>query len=521
VKRIFLVPAFFALSLAVALSGCGSSGSSVPNSGAGGTSGGGTTGSTGNSILSGKYAFSLTGSATETGAPIFEAGSFTADGNGNITAGEEDLNILPSNITAASQVKGATFTGTYSIGSDGRGLLTFTTLSQTYKIVIENGGHGQLIRFDSGAAGSGTFDLQTTSAFTLSALQQGNFVFEWNGFDPSDSDAPISGIGGITLSGASASGAGDFNDGGTYVQATASTTLTAPDTNGHGTATIVYGFSTPITVTYGYDIISASRILLIETDATFGTVGEADAQSSGLTATSLSGNYALSLGGENTVGVVGLAGRIAASGGSITSSDVVENDNFATAAGTFTSGIYTASNVVGTTTVSGRFLLSATDPSLSADNFAVYLISPSKAMVMETDSSQLLFGQMLTQTLSSFTSGSLSGNYGMNFSGFDSSFFEADVLGQFTSSGASTLTAGTVDINYQALTTPTVPNNAISGGSYVVVTDATGHGTLTFTADSVAFAFHFYFVSPNQIFLVETDHEFVSTGSALSQPTIP
>ena len=54
-----------------------------------------------------------------TRAAFLRAGSFTADGSGNITAGIEDINNGPGLVQSA-----VSFTGTYSIG-DGRGSITF------------------------------------------------------------------------------------------------------------------------------------------------------------------------------------------------------------------------------------------------------------------------------------------------------------------------------------------------------------------------------------------------------------
>lgn len=522
-KRTFFLPVLFSFLLAaVVLTGCaGNNGSSaVPNSGAGGTSGGGTNGSSGNSVLSGKYAFTLTGTALATGAFIVEAGSFTADGAGNITAGEEDINILATSNAPAAQTKGQAVTGNYSIGADGRGTLNLTTgLTQTYKIVIENGNHGQLIRFDSGATGSGTFDLQTPSAFSVSSLQQGAYVFSFTGADASND--VLGGVGSITLAGAAGTGALDVDDNGAATQATVSASFAAPDSNGHGTATFMYGSASP--TAYGYDIISATRLLLIETDANGGTVGEADAQTTGLTATSLAGNYVLSLAGQSNAGTITLVGQMGMSAGSIGSSDVVENINASTAAGTFTAGTYNSADTVQGVTVAGRYTVSATDPALRVDGFAVYLISPGKAMVLETDANAFTTGQMLAQTATTYTPTSLNGNYGLGFTGFDDTgnSYEGDFVGQFTSAGTTTLSAGTLDINYEGLSTPTVPGNTITVGSYTILNGATGHGTMTFTADGAIFSFHFFFVSPSQIELIETDQLFVSTGAAISQPVIP
>ena len=496
------------------LAGCGGGSSGSP-SGASGTSGGGTTGSGGattpNAVLNGKYAFSFSGTATNTGAPIVLAGSFTADGAGNITTGIEDVNQI-----GLVSPKGASISGTYSIGSDGRGTLNFTGgVTQTFKIAIENGNHGQLIRFDSGAAGSGTFDLQTSSAFSLTALH-GNYAFEWNGSDPNGN--PLSGIGGVSLSSGSATGAADLNDAGVYSGATVSGTFQSPDGNGHGTASVTYGSNT--VVSYGYDVISANRLLLIELDTAAATVGEADLQSATFTTSSLSGNYAFSLNGISQA--FGMVGQIVADGqGNISSSDSVENNAGTLASGSFP-GSYASAPTLQGVTLNGRFTLMATEPSSFTDNFVVYLVSPSQAFVMETDSDQLTFGQLVTQTGAPFSSSSLNGNYGINFAGIDGRGVEADFVGQVTSGGSATLTSGTLDINDEDLAPPTIANSAISAGSYSVVNNATGRSTLGFTVAGASFTFSYYSVSPSQIFLLQVDNQlFITLGSAVAQPVIP
>lgn len=439
------------------------------------------------------------------------AGSFTADGAGNITTGVEDINQVGLSVS-----KNVAISGTYSIGADGRGTLNITSgVTQTFKIAVENGNHGQLIRFDTGAAGSGTFDLQSSSAFSLSSLS-GKFAFAWNGSDSGGN--PLSGIGEVSLSSGSASGAADINDAGAYSQVTATGTLQSPDANGHGTASFTYGTTA---LTYAYDIISANRILLIEMDTTAGTVGEADLQSATFAGlTSLSGSYAFFLNGMSQG--FGMVGQITTDGGgNISSSDSVENNFGALASGTFP-GNYTFLPTVAGVTVNGRFVLTATEPSLAADNFVVYLVSPTQAFIMETDSDQLTFGELLTQTGSPYSSASLNGNYGLNVTGLDGNGIEADIVGQFDSSGNSTLASGTLDINDEDLTTPTIANSAISGGSYSVTNTATGHGTVSFTAAGAAFEFAYYFVSPTEAFMVQIDDNvFVTIGSALAQPTIP
>src|SRR2546425_10352897 len=73
-----------------------------------------------NAELNGDYAFSFNGITSFGGGPtpLAAVGRFTADGAGNITAGELDVNGTgPGAVAAATP-----FTGTYSIGADNRGI---------------------------------------------------------------------------------------------------------------------------------------------------------------------------------------------------------------------------------------------------------------------------------------------------------------------------------------------------------------------------------------------------------------
>jgi len=74
----------------------------------------------GNAALNGAYSFQFTQvDPTKNGEPNMNVGAFTADGDGNISGGISDAN----GPYFSSEVH-STFTGTYSIGPDNRGLLT-------------------------------------------------------------------------------------------------------------------------------------------------------------------------------------------------------------------------------------------------------------------------------------------------------------------------------------------------------------------------------------------------------------
>lgn len=124
-----------------------------------------------NASFSGQYAFSMSGTELCAGAGSFfgRAGTFMADGHGNITDGLEDLNICTG-------VETLQFTsGTYSIGSDGRGALNLTNSSgtTTYSIALSSATQGFIAQTDVDMTASGSFQRQNTGAFTNAAIAGG------------------------------------------------------------------------------------------------------------------------------------------------------------------------------------------------------------------------------------------------------------------------------------------------------------------------------------------------------------
>ena len=123
-------------------------------------------------LLNGSYAFLFSG--FNSSGDVALAGSFTADGNGNIKSGVEDLNS-----TQGPPVN-QTFTGTYTLGSNGLGLLTFTSLAgePAYAFSVDTtGAHGRMIEFDSsGTRGSGEIDKQTVTTCNFNTIS-GDYVF--------------------------------------------------------------------------------------------------------------------------------------------------------------------------------------------------------------------------------------------------------------------------------------------------------------------------------------------------------
>ena len=79
-----------------------------------------------NASLKGQYAFSMSGQDGQTGGFFGRIGSFTADGNGSITAGIEDFNLAG----AGSQTL-AFSASNYAIQADGRGVINLTNATGT------------------------------------------------------------------------------------------------------------------------------------------------------------------------------------------------------------------------------------------------------------------------------------------------------------------------------------------------------------------------------------------------------
>jgi hypothetical protein len=143
------------------------------------------------SLLKGSYAFTFSGN--NSAGYVAAAGAFTADGNGNITAGEADYNSLAGPPTNVAALK-----GTYTLGQDGRGTFAFTNVtgSPVYAFSIDASGtgtvpgnHGRFVEFDStGTRGSGRLEMQSTTTCVVTSATTtyiGNFAFGGSGFQSS------------------------------------------------------------------------------------------------------------------------------------------------------------------------------------------------------------------------------------------------------------------------------------------------------------------------------------------------
>jgi hypothetical protein len=262
------------------------------------------------SLLNGHYALLLQGFwSGGVGAPSLMAASFQADGAGNITGGEEDVNdsFSPQHLTFNSAGS------VYTIGANHLGCLQLTNSGGTTSVFhfsvggISSGiaSKGRLIEFDdnsgngSGSRGSGILRLQDPNSFSLGALQS-QYAFGVDGWTRSGHFYRLTGAGWFTNSGGSLNGLDDvaFTGG-----------IISPDTTGL-TGTINPISATTGRATGGFDffnwaiyIVNSSEFFVVGTDpVSSGTLsaGRVVATANSFTASSLSGNYVVhATGGAN------------------------------------------------------------------------------------------------------------------------------------------------------------------------------------------------------------------------------
>src|SRR6267378_8547795 len=138
------------------------------------------TGNFSNASLKGQYAFSMSGTELCAGfsSAFTRAGSFTADGNGRISGGLEDINVCTRVFTLQ-------FTNsTYSIAADGRGTLSLTNSTGTtnYSITLTSSTQGVIAQTDVNSTAAGSFQRQNTAAFSNPAIA-GGYVFDVAGIN--------------------------------------------------------------------------------------------------------------------------------------------------------------------------------------------------------------------------------------------------------------------------------------------------------------------------------------------------
>jgi hypothetical protein len=472
--------------------------------------------------LNGSYAFTFTGlSGNANVSSVFAAvGRFTADGAGNLTNGELDTNAVGGGGAAQS------FTGTYSIGADNRGvmMLNFSGSSAKLAFAMMSNGNAQFIEFDasggSGTIGSGTMEKADTTAYSTARIT-GDYAFGAAGFDNANNRAAIEGRFTSNGSGTLTNPAGDVNGYGTdYPMTFTAASYTVSNTaTGRGTLHLAFTFGgTPDTMNFVFYIVNSGKLFVMESDAVTtatpllnGVVMQQHTPAGGFSNASLNGNMVISLTGHSACGTVSgvpkaVAGLLTTNGSGALS--LTYDENFCRAPNSVTAapGTYSvATNGRAPITIGGYSLVA-------------YLVDSNEIFVFVSDVN-VLFGFGEPQAAVSFTNSTLKGayaGYATNPVGFGVTVFS----GEFAADGASPTgnMTGAEDIG--------TPSGPVSGAAFkatysVSPSPTNGRGAMTVTSGTGGNTI-IYMISPSKFVAVSQndpnpailDFELSSAGPA-------
>jgi hypothetical protein len=360
-------------------------------------------------VLSGPYVFSGLGSNT-TFSPLALAGKFSADGAGNIPAGNTILDINNGgSVTAAdttlsgSYYFDATFTGT------GRGVLTLTSTTtgpRTYAFYVTDSTLLHFVETDHNAYLAGDAQSAPTgNSFSVASLASSNYAFTAGG----NSSAGAYAAGGIFVSngaGSMTGGAFDGNNAGT-VQLNA-TLSSCPYSVDPVTGRIDLKLCGAGTTEFAAYQTASNSALLMELDTTAIATGVAYRQQ--IATTTPSGDFSFRLNGKGVFHNSPVSyqddveGQIVFNGTAATSGNLDINDfseAFATDpinVGTITT---TTNGTTTTTTASpinapgsngrGTLVITGTNPIVTYD-LVYYLISANSALLFDQDKVFVLTG---------------------------------------------------------------------------------------------------------------------------------
>jgi hypothetical protein len=425
------------------------------------------------SELKGQYAFLFSGFDDATGSQLAIAGSFTADGNGNIT-GIEDENGPNGAVLAVP------LTGTYNIASNNTGAFSITTAngSKTYAVGLNSISNGvaqkaRFIEFDdttgtNGQRGSGFLRLQDTSAFSLGSIT-GPYAFGFSGQNATGSREAIVGAFNANGSGVISSGIADQNVAGTATNPSLTGTYTAPSP-GEGRASIVLSPSGASSLNLTAYVVSTGELLVMTTAAL-----SSDGLVSGTILTQAStsfDNTAL-----NSPAVFYQLGVVPGS-----PSEASAEVGLMTPNGTNELSLNADSNIGGTITQnttnpfnysvanSGRVSVSSTQVSAA---WILYLVDKNQAFLLDT-SNAVGFGFVETQAAApsgGFTNSSFSGTFSYNT-------IAPSISPNLNASGVATLDGtGNFSESMSISATSGLSVNQTSTGSYTI--NGNGRGTVT------------------------------------------
>ncbi len=451
-----------------------------------------------NASIKGNYVFSLSGVGLS-GTPFYLVGAVSADGNGNITNGEADRNSV-----AAGYSQQGSITGTYNVGSDGRGTLNLNMANFggqfSYAIAMKALDNAVLNEIDGLAiAATGNFETQSGPLLTPA-----NFAF---GFSGVTTCGAVSSAGIFNLSGGKLGGVQDVNSCGSITQAQSlSGNYTNADNLGRGTGTFSgnsgsAGFVYYVTTTGSYRFMCPNSATLF--------LGSANIQTQlSFANTDFSGGYVVNTSANTQAGVSYTLIQMSASNGNVSSGYYDVNDTGVVGQASAT-GAYTLNS-------NGRINGSFTVNGTASLPFAMYLYSPSQGYYLDERTTAVGGGNIFGQNSAVNTNTAWAGSYATRQFGYFVSNIgilpanATAITGQISSNGSGTL-AGTLDINDPS------PINIVTGqalqGNYNVTNIAPGRMTVSITTQADGTRNYIgYIVDQTRVLLLDVDANAITAG---------
>jgi hypothetical protein len=372
-----------------------------------------------NAELKGTYAFTFNGMTTGGGgaSTVFAAvGRFAADGVGNLTNGVLDTNGigLPEKLIAQ------TFTGTYQIGADHRGVMTLNIPGGgKLAFAMMANGNAKFVEIDAagghGTVGSGTMEKADVTAYSTAKIM-GDYAFGVAGLDGSNNRTAIAGR--LTANGAGTftSGASDVNQSGLFTtwNVFGANYIVTDTMSGRGIMNLPpLAGGGPTNLNFVFYIVNSGKLFAMETDAVTlatpllnGVVLQQQSPTGGFSSASLNSGMVIYLTGRAGSGCGGgtgpasnvLAGLLSANSVGGLNLTYDQNCGGARTSATGLLGTYSlASN--------GRAAIR-----VGTNYIVAYMVSPNQAFFIVPDSS-VLFGFGEPQAAGSFTNSAVNGRY--------------------------------------------------------------------------------------------------------------
>jgi len=457
-----------------------------------------------NSSLKGNYILSLSG-VDGNGNSFYAVGAITADGNGNITGSEEDLNDVTSGYLQATSG-----TGTYNVGSDGRGTLNLNNAigSFQFAIAMKALDNAVLNEIDNTVvAATGNLEAQTSSI----AVPAGNYAFGFSGSGLGC--GPFNSAGIFAFNGGTLGGVQDLNCGG-LITTNRTVTGSYGGIDGLGRGTGSFGSSSG-TSNMIYYVVSGSHFrFLADPSAPTFLLGSADLQTqSSFASTDFSGSYVVNTSANTSAGVSYTLIQVNASGGNVSSGYYDLNNT----------GVVGQANLTGSYTVSSSGYVSGTwNVNNAGLPFGLYLISPTQGYYVDERTNAIGGGNIYAQSSAVTSNAAWAGSYAtkqfgyfLTSGGVLSSQNASSVSGQLSADGNGVL-AGTLDLNDPGGVTTGATLQSPS--SYSVNNTAPGRFTAQITTQVEGTRSYVgYIVNQGQVLLLETDTNLVSGGDAIRQ----